>query len=267
MGPGACAPPGAGGRAPDDWASPPDDRILSIDAGGIKYWTGHPGVVTPDDPIDTIKAVADAYDIRWLVLERDGTVEALKPVLTGDQRPPWIGPAVFTRRRRRTAARPLLAPLPGLRAAMPRQPRPARHDAAAKHGCRPAGVFVVALIVRAGLRRARSSCPTPEDTAYYVGVARNLVEGRGLVTDAIWSYQTPPLVFPRPAFEVWLPLPTFLAAIPMAIARRDRSRRRRSRRPRRRARARSSPGGSPRTSPWSADCRRSGRGRWRSAPA
>ena len=60
--------------------------------------------------------------------------------------------------------------------------------------------------------------PKPEDTAYYVGVARNLLEGRGLVSDALWSYETPPLVFPRPAFEVWLPLPTFLAAIPMALA-------------------------------------------------
>ena len=59
--------------------------------------------------------------------------------------------------------------------------------------------------------------PRPEDTAYYVGVARNLVDGRGLVSDAIWSYGTPPLAFPRPAFEVWLPLPTFLAALPMAI--------------------------------------------------
>ena len=48
-------------------------------------------------------------------------------------------------------------------------------------------------------------------------MARNLVEGRGLVSDALWSYGTPPLVFPRPAFEVWLPLPTFLAAIPMAV--------------------------------------------------
>ena len=48
-------------------------------------------------------------------------------------------------------------------------------------------------------------------------MARNLVEGRGLVSDAMWSYQTTPLVFPRPAFEVWLPLPTFLAAIPMAL--------------------------------------------------
>ncbi|MEO8463113.1 MAG: hypothetical protein ABI555_07860 [Chloroflexota bacterium] len=59
--------------------------------------------------------------------------------------------------------------------------------------------------------------PRPEDTAYYIGVARSLLEGRGLVTNAIWSYGTPPLVFPRPAFEVWLPLPSFLAAIPMAL--------------------------------------------------
>ena len=45
-------------------------------------------------------------------------------------------------------------------------------------------------------------------------------------SDALWSYQTPPLEFPRPAFEVWLPLPTFLAAIPMALLGRRRSRRR-----------------------------------------
>jgi hypothetical protein len=50
-----------------------------------------------------------------------------------------------------------------------------------------------------------------------VGLARNLLEGRGLVSDAIWTYGTGPLVFPRPAFEVWLPLPTFLAAVPMAL--------------------------------------------------
>src|SRR6266498_2443373 len=59
--------------------------------------------------------------------------------------------------------------------------------------------------------------PQPEDVAYYVGVARNLVEGRGLTSDAIWSYATPPLAFPRPAFEVWLPMATFLAALPMAL--------------------------------------------------
>ena len=77
-------------------------------------------------------------------------------------------------------------------------------------------VFVVALLVRTYFA-AQIVFPKPEDTAYYVGVARNLLEGRGLVSDALWSYATPPLIFPRPAFEVWLPLPTFLAAVPMAL--------------------------------------------------
>lgn len=77
-------------------------------------------------------------------------------------------------------------------------------------------IFAVALIVR-GYFAAQIVFPKPEDTAYYVGVARNLLEGRGLVSDAIWSFGTPPLIFPRPAFEVWMPLPTWLAAIPMAL--------------------------------------------------
>ena len=79
-----------------------------------------------------------------------------------------------------------------------------------------AAVFVIAVLVRAW-GATLIPFPSPEDTAYYVGVARNLLEGRGLVSDSLWSYATPPLVFPRPAFEVWLPLPTFLAAIPMAV--------------------------------------------------
>jgi hypothetical protein len=77
------------------------------------------------------------------------------------------------------------------------------------------GIFLVALLVR-WWASAQITFPRPEDVAYYVGVARNLVEGHGLTSDAIWSFQTPPLSFPRPAFEVWLPLPTFLMAIPMA---------------------------------------------------
>ncbi len=79
------------------------------------------------------------------------------------------------------------------------------------------GILAVAVVVRA-VFAAQIVFPKPEDTAYYVGVARNLVDGRGLVSDALWSYQTPPLVFPRPAFEVWLPLPSVLAAIPMLVA-------------------------------------------------
>jgi hypothetical protein len=78
-------------------------------------------------------------------------------------------------------------------------------------------IFVVALVVRI-IVASVVVFPVPEDTAYYFGVARNLIDGHGLVSDALWSYQTPPLQFPRPAFEVWLPLPTFLAAITMAVA-------------------------------------------------
>lgn len=77
-------------------------------------------------------------------------------------------------------------------------------------------VVAVASVVRL-LAAALVPFPIPEDTAYYIDVARNLLAGRGLVADAIWSYQTPPLVFPRPAFEVWLPLPSLLAAAPMAL--------------------------------------------------
>jgi hypothetical protein len=39
--------------------------------------------------------VAQAYDIRWLVLERSDVALALAPVLSG-QRPSWIGAPVFT---------------------------------------------------------------------------------------------------------------------------------------------------------------------------
>jgi hypothetical protein len=74
---------------------PADDRILSIDAGGFKYWTGHPGVVTPNDPIETIEAVARAYGIRWLIVEPSDAAFAFAPVLRGT-RPTWIGPPVFS---------------------------------------------------------------------------------------------------------------------------------------------------------------------------
>ena len=79
----------------DDLGVRSDDRLMTIDAGGFKYWTGRAGVVMPDDPIETIEAVARAYEIRWLVVERSDTVRAMAPVLEGT-RPSWIGPPAFT---------------------------------------------------------------------------------------------------------------------------------------------------------------------------
>ncbi len=84
-------------------------------------------------------------------------------------------------------------------------------------------VFLAALLVRlwAG---AQVPFPIPEDTTYYWDVAHNLALGHGLVSDTIWSFATPArdpvtgvfgFTFPRPAFEIWLPLPTLLGVLPL----------------------------------------------------
>lgn len=75
---------------------PLTDRLMSIDAAGYKYYTGRGGVVLVNDPLETIREVAAAYDIRWLILERGDSVAAMKPVLSGTARPAWIGAPVFS---------------------------------------------------------------------------------------------------------------------------------------------------------------------------
>jgi hypothetical protein len=74
----------------------PDDRVMSIDAAGIEYVSGHGGVVSPNDPIETDHEVAVAYKVEWLILERDSIVKSLAPVLAGQLRPAWIGPPVLS---------------------------------------------------------------------------------------------------------------------------------------------------------------------------
>jgi hypothetical protein len=80
----------------DELGAPPTDVVLSIDAGGFKYYTDRPGVVTPDDPLEVIEQVARAYDARWLVVERADGVRALAPVLAGSVDPAWIGAPALT---------------------------------------------------------------------------------------------------------------------------------------------------------------------------
>ena len=81
----------------DAAGAPIDDRIMSIDASGTRYWTGHPGVVLVNDPLETVLAVATAYNTRWLILERDDTVPAAAEILIGGNRPSWIGPPILAR--------------------------------------------------------------------------------------------------------------------------------------------------------------------------
>lgn len=99
-------------------------------------------------------------------------------------------------------------------------------------GARPLGLFralpasglavpTILFAVAAGIRAwvvTLMPFPLTEGSAYYVDVARNLVTGRGLVIDSIWSYATPPLTLPRPAFELWQPAASIIAAVPMAVA-------------------------------------------------
>jgi hypothetical protein len=73
-----------------------DERLMSIDAGGYHYWTGREGVVIVNDPLETVHEVAAAYDIRWLILERQSSVPPVAPILDGDERPDWIGPPIYT---------------------------------------------------------------------------------------------------------------------------------------------------------------------------
>jgi hypothetical protein len=84
------------GAALDDAGAPPTDRVMSIDAAGTKYWTGHGGVVLVNDPQDTIHDVARAYDIRWLVVDREDSVASLAPILDGGPRPAWMGSPILT---------------------------------------------------------------------------------------------------------------------------------------------------------------------------
>jgi 4-amino-4-deoxy-L-arabinose transferase-like glycosyltransferase len=73
----------------------PDDRLMTIDAAGFEYTTGHGGVVTTNDPIETELQIAEAYRVSWLVLERDDIASPMAPILAGERRPSWIGAPVF----------------------------------------------------------------------------------------------------------------------------------------------------------------------------
>jgi hypothetical protein len=80
----------------------------------------------------------------------------------------------------------------------------------------PLGLYVVALVIRL-IAAEQIPFPATEPSAYYADVARSLVGGEGLVSHSIWSYATPPLVVPKPAFELWLPMSSFVSAVPMAL--------------------------------------------------
>ncbi|MFV2065165.1 MAG: hypothetical protein ACC726_16870 [Chloroflexota bacterium] len=80
----------------------------------------------------------------------------------------------------------------------------------------PLGLFAIAAAVRL-LAASQLPFPTTEPSAYFVNVAQNLVAGNGLVSDSVWSYATAPLVAPKPAFDLWLPMSSLVSALAMTV--------------------------------------------------
>jgi len=80
----------------DRTGAPKTDLLLSADPGGFKYFSGHGGVVTPNDSLAVIREVAADYGARWLVVERAHIVTPLAPILEMKSRPDWIGPPIYT---------------------------------------------------------------------------------------------------------------------------------------------------------------------------
>ena len=80
----------------------------------------------------------------------------------------------------------------------------------------PLGLYALALVLRL-LVANELPFPTAEPSAYYVDVARNLVAGEGLVSSGVWSFSTPPLEVPKPAFELWLPMSSLVSAAAMTL--------------------------------------------------
>ncbi len=79
-----------------------------------------------------------------------------------------------------------------------------------------AGLFLLSLVVLA-LLAVQVPGPLDIDGVYYLLVARNLAQGRGLVVDAIWHYFQAAPEWPRPAGDLWMPLPALLMAFPMLL--------------------------------------------------
>lgn len=96
----------------------PDEVVMSLDTGGVKYWTGHPGVVAPADPIETIERVARAYGARWLLVERRDLVPALVPILDGAALPAWVGRPIWSQAQAPMPDAADVAPLVGPEAAL-----------------------------------------------------------------------------------------------------------------------------------------------------
>lgn len=78
-------------------------------------------------------------------------------------------------------------------------------------------VALIAAVVRLLYSQA-VPFPPADDPAYYATVARNLVAGRGFVSDVIWQYGTLYPSVTHAAGDLWMPLPSLVMAASIWLA-------------------------------------------------
>jgi hypothetical protein len=81
-------------------------------------------------------------------------------------------------------------------------------------------IVILLLAVGLGVRYAYASkvvFPPLDDPAFYLTTAENVVKGRGLEIDALWSYQIPFSKVTHPSHEHWMPLTTGAMAAAFAL--------------------------------------------------
>ena len=223
------------------------------------------GVVLVNDPLDTIEQVARAYDIRWLVLERDDSVAAARadpgrrPAAGLGRAAPVLEPT--TRRTRSGSSRsyPLPTALRDARAAREACPDPALAGASRSRSSSASSSAVADRLPEArghGLLRRRRAQPASRAAASSPtrcgATARRRWCSRGprSRSGCRCRRSSPP--------SRWRcrRRPIASAGARQVVVGRSSARS-----------SRCSPGAWPPTSPRSAACRTAGRARWPSAPA
>ncbi|MEK7216744.1 MAG: hypothetical protein AAB289_14240, partial [Chloroflexota bacterium] len=80
----------------------------------------------------------------------------------------------------------------------------------------PLMLFMTAAMARL-IMVVAVSYPGLDDPAFYLLVAENLAQGRGLVIDVLWNYQIPFETVTHPSNEHWMPLASLLMAPLFAV--------------------------------------------------
>ena len=82
---------------------------------------------------------------------------------------------------------------------------------------RDAAIFGLMALALGALMAATIRHPGYTDAYYYFNAGQRLVAGQGLTDVAIWTYVGDPPGLPAPAHLYWMPLPSLIAALGMAL--------------------------------------------------